>query len=314
MIGVNDEGRRFAPESNEKGGVKFTIKSAISGIMLTVFLAIIVVVVLAYFTQVTFQGEINWKEQGANALLLTVCSVAATVVMRQWGRLKGENVAERLKAIEEVKGNIKTITDGKNRGRAGEYCRAWEETEYTETLKRILEPYNITVEQFKKMRICNGKEIKSNYSGLTEEQVKAVLKAKKVKRLKYSEEFILTTLNKHERRAAPDGGLTANQRNAIMTVHTIVTAVIISLITVTFMFEIISEPNLATVVSCLVKVLTLVLSAALAAYRGYNLSAVVETERLQRQIAEQKNFIAFCEENPKNEVFQSTLGEIQNPD
>ena len=284
---------RAAPERK-----KSDIRSAISGIMLSVVLAILVVVVMAYLTRITFQAEIDWAEQGANAALLVVCSVAVTIIMRQWGRLKGENVPEHGAMAQKISGNIEAIISGHNSGRAAEYCRAWEREEYRKTIERILVPYNVSYDEFKNYRIFDVRELFERYGDiLSKAQINAVLTAKKVKVLHYSEDFLLTDFTRKTGRSSPSGGLTVNQRNTLMTVQNIVTAVLMSLVMVSFAVEVIIDPSLATVVSCLLKVLTLIFSGIWAAFGGYNLSAKIEVERMRRQEIEQRRFISWCEEN-----------------
>lgn len=295
---INMDERAHAAPSEDK---KLTVRSAISGIMLSVVVAILVVVVMAYLTRITFQAEIDWAEQGANAALLVVCSVAVTVILRQWGRMKGENVPEHAAVAEKISGNIERIIAGHNSGRAADYCRAWEEDEYRKTVERILAPYNIGYEAFKAYRICDKEELFTRYGEtLSKAQINAVLAAKKVKVLRYSEEFLLTDYTRKTGRCSPSGGLTVNQRNLIMTVQNIVTAVLMSLVMVSFAVDIITDPSIATVVSCLLKVLTLVFSGIWAAFGGYNLSAKIEVERMRRQETEQRRFISWCEENAES--------------
>lgn len=301
----------------EKFGKTWSIKNMISTLMVVVVASILVVVVLAYLTEITFQGEINWQEQGANAVLLVVCSVSVTVILRKWGIMKGEDAQEHVEAIHLVERNVGKIIEGHNSGRAAEYCKTWEEDDYEQTVSRVLSAYNITFEKFKEVRIFEKSELQTKYPSFSKSQVKAILSAKKIKRLKYSEDFILTAINRKEKRCSPSAELTTDQRNAIMTVQNIILSIILSIVMVSFAVDIISDPTLATVVSCLLKVITIILSGIWAAYSGYNLTANIDTERLKRQATEQERFIAFCEKNKVKGTSDETMDKetmVENQD
>lgn len=291
----------------EKFGRTWSIKNMISTLMFTVVLAILVVVVLAYMTKIVFGAEIDWKEQGANAVLLVICSVSVTVILRKWGIMKGEDSQEHIEAMHVVEANVDKIISGHNCGRAAEYCCIWEEEEYEKTIRRIISAHNITFEEYKKMRIFDKNELQSKYTSLSKAQIRAVLLAKKIKRLKYSEDFLLTSLKRKDKRSAPSAGLTTDQRNAIMTAQNIFMSIILSIVMVSFSVEIISEPTLATVVSCLLKIITIILSGAWGAYGGYNLTANVDTNRLKSQANEQEKFISYCEEHKQKTVFEKEI-------
>ena len=296
MISTEDEKRD--QRTDDASDVSLNIKSILSGIMLSVVGAILVIVVLAYMTHITFGTEIDIREQGANALLLTVCSVAVTIILRSWGIMKGEENPERLNALAEVEENIKTIESMHICSRVSEYCRWWEQNEYQNTMEAYLEAYNISFEEFKKMRIYTKKELSQQFPHFSKSQINAIISAKKIKKLRYAENFILTPSKKRERRSAPSDGLSTEQCNAIMTAKNVITTVLMSFVMVSFCIDVISEPTLATIVSCLIKVITILISGLLGAYGGYNLTAKQEPRRLQRKAREQKSFISYCTNNP----------------
>lgn len=295
MINFEDNNKPSYASARPQIGARWTIKNLLSSIMIVAVAAILVVVVLAYMTQITFNAEINWSEQGANAVLLVVCSVAVTIILRAWGIMKGQGVKEHLDALAVVEANVSKIIAGHNSGRAAEYCRDWENRDYENTVERALSPYNLSIDKFKEMRIYDKAELATRYPTLSKAQITAVLQAKKIKMLKYSEDFILTNTKNKEHRMSPSTGLSTRQRNTIMTVQNVVLAVVLSTIMVSFSLDIIADPTLATVVSCLLKVITIVLSGLFAAYSGYNLTANIETERFKLQAVEQERFLSFCE-------------------
>ena len=302
---LKTEEEKKAPSNTRKSDdPHFNIKNMISSIMLAAVGAILVIVVMAYMTHIAFGTEIDWREQGANAVLLAVCSVAVTIILRSWGIMKGEENPERIKALAEVEKHIKEIESKRFGGRAAEYCRWWENDEYERTVTAYLDAFNLTLSQFKTMRIYDKKEIQSKYPALSKVQIDAVITAKKIKKLRYSESFMVTTSKQKEHRAAPSQGLSTEQSNAIMTAQNIITSILMSIVMVSFSVEVIADPSLATVVSCLLKVITILLSGLGGAYGGYNLTAKTERKRLENQAREQQSFIAYCEEHKIQPITQ----------
>ena len=97
------------------------------------------------------------------------------------------------------------------------------------------------------------------------------------------------------RRVAPDGDINTAKYERYRTVRYLVTALAGVCVSASMVLNIISNPTLGTVVMCLIKIITILVSAIAGMIGGYKLTADMETAELQRKAVEQKNFIVWCE-------------------
>ena len=99
------------------------------------------------------------------------------------------------------------------------------------------------------------------------------------------------------RRVSPAEVINTAKYENFRTVQYLFTALIGVCISASIALDIISEPTFGTVVMCIIKILTILISAVAGMIGGYRLTAEMETTELLRKAAEQKDFIIWCSEN-----------------
>lgn len=129
---------------------------------------------------------------------------------------------------------------------------------------------------------------------LTKFQLEVIKKAKRVKRLNYNARYLSTSL-KIGKRVSPSGEINVVTLERFRTVQYLVTAFVGVCVSASLALDIQADPTFGTVVLCIIKILTILISAIAGMIGGYKLTAEKEVAELTRKAAEQKNFIIWCE-------------------
>ncbi len=276
-----------------------TFASLIDGILLSFAAIMIIVIFMTYLTEVSFNGNIDWKNVGFSGALMYVCTVSFYFLLRSFSSRKGRLTQNHLKAQERIEKNNAEIVEKGYASRTREYCRAWEDAEIDSARSHVLADAGITLERFKE-EYCKytAKELAAAFPGLTEYQRETIARAKKIKRLRYDESY-LTVYDKHGRRKAPSGGFTTRTMRHIQTVQTLITTALSSVFSVYMALDIITNPSFATVVMCLVKIVIILGCGAWGMIGGWNMSSVREVEELNAKADEQERFQKWCEITPE---------------
>lgn len=272
-----------------------TFASLIDGLTLTVAGVLIVVIFMVYMTQVSFNSSIDWKDAGFEGGLMYICTVSFYLLLRSYSSRKGRSIEAYTKAAERVERNNDTIVQKGHARFTHEYCRAWEEDELNAAREHVLADAGIPLKEFNDT-FCkySRKELLAKFPDLTEFQRKTILRAKRIKRLKYDESY-LSVYDKHGRRCSPSGGFTARKMKRLQTVQTLVTTALTSSLSISMALNIVADPSFATVVMCLVKIVIMLGCGTWGMIGGYNMSSVREVEELGAKADEQERFIKWCE-------------------
>lgn len=283
-----------------------TFQAYLNAIMLTVVGFLVILMFMASMTKLTIGGDLNWKEVGVQSAFMYACSVSVHLILRSYGRRKGRETEGYKKARQEIESNNEQIIDCGFARFAPFYCRTWEEWDVDGVRERILAEVGIELEEFKKAYCRYDKqELASTFSDLTKGQKKAILRAKKVRRLRYDESYLSVSERHGIHRTSPSGGIKTRTVVKFQTAQVFLTTALTSLFSASIVAELIVSPTLATVVMCLVNVGTLLVFAVFGAISGYNLSASREVNEMVSRADEQRRFIKWCEEKPQSDVIRA---------
>lgn len=284
-----------------------TFASLIDGLTLTVAGILIIVIFMVYMTQVSFNSDIDWKDAGFEGGLMYICTVSFYLLLRSYSARKGRSIETYAKAAARIERNNETIVQKGYARHTHEYCRAWEEDELNGAREHVLADAGIKLAEFNGV-FCkyNKKELVAKFPELSEYQLQTILRAKRIKRLEYDESY-LSVYDKHGRRCAPSGGFTTRKMKRWQTVQTLVTTALTSSLSISMALSIVANPSFATVVMCLVKIVTILGCGVWGMIGGYNMSSVREVEEMGAKADEQERFIKWCETAPAKEVHETAV-------
>lgn len=276
-----------------------TFQDFVNGASLFTIGILFVVVVMLYITQIAFDTDFSWQQIGLEGVILYFATVSISLLSRSYARRKGRGTEKYTKAYERVEGNNHIIIDNGFSAKAYYYCRAWEEAELRAERAKVLSSVAISVQEFEEKYIkYNKEELKERYPELSADEVKTILLAKKVKRLKYNETY-LTATNDVNGRHSPSGGLKTKTVFKIDTARIVVTTAFSSLFAVSIIIEVISNPSWETILECVIKVAMIIVFAAIGVVGGYGFSVYKESRELDDKADEQERFIKWCAATPE---------------
>ena len=274
-----------------------TFSRIIDGVTVSTIILIFVSVALLYLTNISVDMNMSWKDFGYEAIILYIFTVTINLLARSVAKRRGRETKAHEEALAAVNKNESEIIDKGLRGRERDYCRQWEEDELYNQRRKILSSAKIDIQQFENTYLkYSFKELKAKAKelNLTEYQLKVICKAKKVRRLKYDEKYLSANL-KEQRRVSPTDEINSSKFEKIHTIRYLITAFAGVCISASLALDIIANPTFGTIVMCVIKIITILISAVAGMIGGYKLTAEQETAELQRKAAEQKNFIKWCE-------------------
>lgn len=274
----------------------------IDGVTLTTIVLILVSVALLYLTNISIDMNMSWKDFGYEACILYIFTVAINLLSRSVAKRKGRETKQHVEALKTVSELESAIIEKGLRGLEREYCRTWEDEELYNQRRKILSSARIDIGQFETVYVkYSYKELKQKRKelDLTDYQLKIISKAKRIRRLKYDEKYLSANL-KEGRRLSPTNEINSAKYEKIHTVRYLITAFAGVCMSASLALDIIANPTFGTVVMCILKIITILISAVAGMIGGFKLTAEQETDELLRKASEQKNFIKWCER--KNET------------
>lgn len=268
----------------------------LDGMTVSTVIIIFIAVAMLYLTNISVDLNMSLKDFGYEAVILYIFTVTINFLSRSVAKRKGRETKGHRKAYEQVELLENEIIEMGLRGREGEYCRCWEEEELHFTRQTVLSSAGISIFDFEKTYLkYSDKELRSrsNEFGLTDYQLKVIKKARRIKRLKYDERYLSANL-KIGRRISPANEINTSRFERFRTVQYLITALLGVCVSASLALDIIADPTFGTVVMCIIKIITILISAIAGIIGGYKLTAEMETAELTRKAAEQKNFLKWC--------------------
>ena len=276
----------------------------IDGITLTAISALLIVVVMLYITRISFSAEFSLEQIGYEGVILYAATVSISLLARKYSRRKGKATAVYIKAFERVEDYNHIIINSGYSAKAREYCRRWEEEELHSSRMKVLAGIGISVKDFEEKYLrYSRRELVSRFPDLTEDEIKVICSAKRIKRLKYSEKY-LTASDTVVGRHSPSSGYNTHIADKVNVLQTLVTGALSGLFSATLVVDVVANPSWGTIVACAVKLIIIVIFGVFNIIGGYNMSAVKETRELNAKADEQERFIRWCEEQKSQPVNQ----------
>lgn len=274
-----------------------TFTRMLDGVTITTILLIFVSVALLYLTNISVDMNMSWKDFGYEAIILYIFTVAINLLARSVAKRRGRETKPYEAARKAVNDNEDEIISKGLRGMERDYCRTWEEAELRDSREKVLSSVRLSVDVFESEYIkYSNKELKAKQQelGLTDYQLKVIRKAKRIRRLRFDEKYLSANM-KVRRRVSPTGEINTSQYEKMHTLKYLFTAFAGVCVSASLALDVIANPTFGTVVMCVIKIVTILISAVCGMMGGYKLTAELETAELLRKAVEQKNFIKWCE-------------------
>ncbi len=274
-----------------------TFTRMLDGVTITTILLIFVSVALLYLTNISVDMNMSWKDFGYEAVILYIFTVAINLLARSVAKRRGRETKPYEAARKAVNDNEDEIISKGLRGMERDYCRDWEEAELRDSREKVLSSVRLSVDVFESEYIkYSNKELKDKQQELrlTDYQLKVIRKAKRIRRLKFDEKYLSANM-KVRRRVSPTEEINTSQYEKLHTLKYLFTAFAGVCVSASLALDVIANPTFGTVVMCVIKIVTILISAVCGMMGGYKLTAELETAELLRKSVEQKNFIKWCE-------------------
>lgn len=280
----------------------------LNAIMLCAVAFLLVFIAMAAFTQITVHGNLNWLEIGVQTVIMYSCTVSIHFILRAYARRKGRETERWQKAHDEIERNGRELVSRDLVKRAGEYCRAWEEYDVNSTRSAILKETGLDLAIYEKLKMFTIEEITEfseeqlkeigHENPFTREEIKAIKKAKRVRRLHYDENYLSVRETVGLRRHSPSGAIKSKTVLRLKSAQLLATTAITSVFTVSIGAELMVNFSYATLITCLVKLAMLVIFAVFGMIGGYKFATGREVEEMETRADEQRRFFKWCGEEP----------------
>ena len=268
------------------------------GSIILIVVALFVTIIISFLVEFVFDPNLDWKEIGTNTVLISVCTIAIYLLMRLYSMRKGRNTEAWRPAYEGLTQHGKEILKDNRARLITTYCRQWEEEQLNDDIEAMVVPVGLTLNEYKdKYAKYDKKELAEKCKELTEYQRKTVLKAKRIKRLKFNERYFYINAGNADsgRHRSPSSGVKTKQLNQIAILRTILTTLVFSLVSASLLREIIFDFSWASVVKCLIKVAITLFFGAMGMISGYNFTSVKEVAEMNAKSDEIDVFLKWCE-------------------
>ncbi len=280
-----------------------------SSMFVGIFLVLVVIAV--FTTDIRLMSAAAWAELGLTFFILLFCSYSMYVNFSDSGTRAGRASTIFLDAQGEHDKIKKLILESKKDFRLLEFCKHYIAEELRAVREGILSNDGIKYEVYKDKYIGKDEATLKADKTLSDKQVKAIVKANNVKPIKLTPEMIL-------KRGRGDGsrnplGTNPKTKKRLHYIIKFITTFVTSILTGIIVFDIIVEPSWATVVSCLFKLLTIVLNGFMGYKMGFENIAVETVNYMNDQIDLMQQFIQYTDKNPEPVIEESEQVEERAP-
>lgn len=263
--------------------------------IITMVVILIIAIICTFFVEFILGGDINWAEISANTVLISVCTIAIYLLLRSYSMRKGRKTSEWLASCERLKNLSKQVIDDDFVKYAAEYCRAWEEERLDNDIKDVIIPVGVSLDNFKETYSKFDKnELKAKCPELTAYQLKAVLKAKKVKRLKFDERYFYSSVKSGRGHRSPSEGITTRQLNRLINIRIIITTILTFLLSTTLLWDVILNFSWEILIKCVVKLAIIIFFGVIGMIGGYTFVTVNEVDEMNAKSDETEVFLKWC--------------------
>lgn len=271
--------------------------------MLMIVGVLIIAIICTFFTEFIFGGELNWAEISANTLSVSACTVSIYLLLRSYAIRKGRKTDEWKESSERLQTTSKRILNEGKAKRITEYCREWEDERLNNDIEDVLAPVGITLAEYKEKYAKYSKaELKAKCTELTAYQLKTVLRAKRVKRLKFNERYFYSGTHGLSRHRSPSGELSTRQLNRIITARIVLTSSITMLLSTTLLWDLILNFSWEALIKCVIKISIIIFFGVTGMLGGYTFATINEVDEMQSKADETEIFLKWCEDKETNSV------------
>lgn len=297
---LRDDREERVPEEKQKKKISFSDGLDITVIVLV--LGLVIAVILAFLAEFVIGAEIDLKEVGIDTGIVAACTISIYLLLKSFAQRRGRKTEVWLTAQARQNEQSAEIVKKNYARYSSEYCRQWEDERLERRQKQILSEANIPFGDFRELYCaCSKEELNAKFPNLTEFQRKTIFKAKKIKRIRYDERYLLTSVQEKSRRDySPSGGFTTGQLNVADNIRTVITTVLTSLFSASILQEVIFNPTKEAVIKLFVKLAVILVFSALAMVKGYQFSTVKEVREMNAKSDELENFKNWCEDRNNN--------------
>ncbi len=281
---------------------KITFSDGLDITVIVLVAVLFIGIILAFLAEFVLDVRINWKSVGLDTGIVAACTIAIYLLLRSFAQRRGRKTERYVEAKGRLDGINSAIIDDNLAQYVPKYCRDWERKRLSDDRKAVLSAVGITLEQYE-TEYCkySDKELKEKFTELTEIQLKALRRARKIKTVKYDDNYLFANRNRQSLfRKSPSGGITTRTINALDYLRTVLTTVCTSLFSASILQEVIFNPTRETVIKLIVKLVVIVTFAALGMVGGYNFSTVKEVNEMNAKSDEMENFMKWCAQNTDN--------------
>jgi hypothetical protein len=292
---LRDDREERVPEEKQKKKISFSDGLDITVIVLV--LGLVIAVILAFLAEFVIGAEIDLKEVGIDTGIVAACTISIYLLLKSFAQRRGRKTEIWISA-QERQGEKSAELVKKNYARyAAEYCREWENERLERKQTQLLSEANLSFKDFRELYCaCSKEELNEKFPDLTEFQRKTILKAKRIKRVRYDERYLLTSVQEKSRRDySPSGGFTTGQLNVADNIRTVITTVLTSLFSASILQEVIFNPTKEAVIKLFVKLAVIFVFSALAMVKGYQFSTVKEVREMNAKSDNLEIFMKWCE-------------------
>lgn len=265
--------------------------------IIVMLVGLFVAIIFTFLVDFIFDPKFNWKEVGVDTAIVCACTIAIYLLLRSYMQRRGRRTDEWRSANARISGIGKEVLERDFAQYMTRYCRQWEEKRLDEDRKAVLSVTGITLEEFKtKYLNYNQTDLKKKFPDLTESMLKTIRAAQRIRRLHYDERYLYVHTDRRLfRHASPSSGISTETLNALTTVRIIITSLLTSLFTASFLQEIIFNFSKEAIIRCIVKLAIILFFGALGMIGGYNFAFVKEVREMHAKSDDLETFIKWCE-------------------
>lgn len=261
----------------------------------TVSIFIVLAVILITTTDIHLSSFEDFAGFTLDFFLLLFCAYAMYVNSADTGMRAGLKTDVYINALADFNQKKKEVIDRKFQARLPEFCHYFIVTELYNTRNAILAIIGFPYSQFSEHWLGRTED-EVNAGELTAGQKKAIIEANATEPVKLTPEMMMKRGRSGGRRDPL--GVTPEQKKTANFIIRFFTTFLTAIITSMIALDAITDPTWTVIVTCIVKLLTIVMNATLGYKFGYENIVIDTVEYMESQTDLLRQSIEYCESTP----------------
>ena len=285
-------------------------------IIIGAVILLLATIVCAFIAIFDFGVAFDWKKFTLNSAIVALAAASVCILLRSYAKRKGRRTKEWQDACKAEQSAIDEVGRNNLYSRVVEYCFDWEHKRLHEDRRAALDTSGIGLKEFeekyslydarKKFIFFGKSELEERFPQLTKLQLKAIKRAGKIRRRRYDPAYLTGRYKAAHRQLSPSEHISTQTMDRLYNIRVVLTNVLAGMLSVALFSDLYFNLSVHNLISCLVKLIFVIISGVFGLMSGYNFALRSEAGEMHNRAVEINKFLKWAQVASKKDAAENS--------